>query len=312
MTFTDELTTPDSPASRFLRDHLPERSRIVDAWANQVAQGPAAVTTLDWEKRAGVGAAFEWRLAFDLADDVPYTDILDLIPDPDVARLLTAAGFRASQSDSDAPIASWIKAPDSAPSQPNAELDGDLWFACHFAKHLRKTREADREQWRGLYRLLRHELLNDDPGADVIEAMASLWRTYTRDGRTNLLALGRPHIIRPVFDNAFAAGDLILGSTLIDVKVYVDPRDSLHQFLDQLLGYVLFDTADRFAIQAIGVYLGWQGMLLTLPLEEALRIGSGPQRFDLPAARRTFRSEIQPALERSWFYKYGKPGPPPP
>jgi hypothetical protein len=108
-----------------------------------------------------------------------------------------------------------------------------------------------------------------------------------------------------VFDDAFAVGDLVLGGTLVDIKTYVDPGTSLAMFLDQLLGYVLFDVEDRFAIRSIGIYLSWQAELLTMPLEEVLSLASGQDAFDLREARRVFRERVAPALDKSRFYKHG-------
>ncbi|OJF10537.1 hypothetical protein BG844_31475 [Couchioplanes caeruleus subsp. caeruleus] len=73
-----------------------------------------------------------------------------------------------------------------------------------------------------------------------------------------LIEFGPPRVVRPVFDDAFAIGDLVLGDTLVDVKTYVDPISSLSAFVDQSLGYVLCDVEDRFAIRSIGIYLAWQ------------------------------------------------------
>ncbi len=309
MTLTDELAAPDSPASRLLRDLLPERGQLVATWTDQLAQDVEVRTPLDWAKRAGVGAAFEWRLGFDLADTVPYADVLDLIPAAEAARLLASAGYSPGHGSPDARFDAWTKTPAAATVGPDADLDRDVWFAASFAEHTRKARPANHEQWRGFYSLLRRALLETDATVDVVDAMGALWLTYAQRGRQSLLALGHPRIIRPVFDDAFAVGDFVLGSTLVDVKVYVDPRASLHQFLDQLLGYVLFDDTDEFGIEAIGVYLGWQGRLLVTSLDEVWRTATGRRSFAPAAARRAFRAAVRPALERSRSFKHGQATP---
>ncbi|WP_433615407.1 hypothetical protein ACQP2P_11485 [Dactylosporangium sp. CA-139114] len=43
MTLIAELAAPDSPASRFLREYLPERARLVAMWANQISHTPPVV-----------------------------------------------------------------------------------------------------------------------------------------------------------------------------------------------------------------------------------------------------------------------------
>jgi len=85
----------------------------------------------------------------------------------------------------------------------------------------------------------------------------------------------------------------------------VAPIDALSGFLDQLLGYVLFDVEDRYAIEAVAVYLAWQGVLLTAPLAEVFQLASGRASFDLAGARRDFRAVIGPTVEMAHFYKHG-------
>ncbi|RSM35742.1 hypothetical protein DMB66_60415, partial [Actinoplanes sp. ATCC 53533] len=111
--------------------------------------------------------------------------------------------------------------------------------------------------------------------------METLWHTYVTRGHPAMARLGGPRVIRPVFDEAFAIGDLVLGGTLVDVKTYLEPAPSMGAFVDQLLGYVMCDVEDRFAIRSIGIYLAWQGELLHLPLDTALSLASGQSSFDL-------------------------------
>jgi hypothetical protein len=174
-----------------------------------------------------------------------------------------------------------------------------------YAGILRRLRAPDPEQLRQSYHLWLTMLGNQGPSSDVVEALATLWHTYVTRGYAAISELGGPRIIRPVFDDAFAIGDLVIGGTLVDVKTYLEPALSMGAFVDQLLGYVLCDVEDRFVIRSIGIYLAWQGELLHLPLDTALNLASGQASFDLPAARRAFQQQIAPAMERSRFYKHG-------
>jgi hypothetical protein len=166
-------------------------------------------------------------------------------------------------------------------------------------------------QYSGILRRLRNPhhwlalLGNQGPSHDVLKALETIWHTYVTRGHPTMARLGGPRVIRPVFDEAFAIGDLVLGGTLVDIKTYLEPAPPIGAFVDQLLGYVLCDVEDRFAIRSIGIYLAWQGELLHLPLNTALSLASGQPSFDLPTARRAFQQKIAPAVERSRFYKYG-------
>ncbi|KAB1102706.1 hypothetical protein F6X54_31020 [Micromonospora aurantiaca] len=116
---------------------------------------------------------------------------------------------------------------------------------------------------------------------------------------------------QPVFDDAFAVGDLVLGGCLVDIKVYADPAPALPEFMDQLLGYVLSDSADTFTIRSIGVYLGWHARLLTAQLSELLGCEQTQLVQSLTELRTAFRTIIRPEVQRARFYKHGTlPEPP--
>lgn len=110
-----------------------------------------------------------------------------------------------------------------------------------------------------------------------------------------------PHVRRPVhlgptFDASrlcAADADLITGGVLVDIKTRLGPRNSetgartdrlTRTDIQQLLGYVLFDTSDAYAIRAIGFYSARYGALVTWPLDDALRTLAG-EPVDLRAAR---------------------------
>jgi hypothetical protein len=308
VTLTIELANPESAAARFLQEHLPARSRVLAIWADQVGRQPQVVTALDWGARAAVGGAIEWRIGLDLADSTPYLDVLTMLPDLEVARILTTAGLQPPAPPDVAAgqeFGVWCRPDHWAPGETHDQLLRDAWLLCQYAGLLRRVREPDPVQWRSLHRILWDTVGGSDLVGDVLGALHVLWRAYVTRGRDRLLALGRPRVIRPVFDDAFAVGDLVLGGTLVDIKTYVDPGASLATFLDQLLGYVLFDVEDRFAIRSVGIYLSWQADVLTMPLEELLRLASGQNAFDLYQARRGFRERVAPALDKSRFYKHG-------
>jgi hypothetical protein len=307
MTLTAELADADSPASRFLNERLPHRAVIVAPWADRIAALPEVVTSLPGHSRAAVGSAFDRRIGFDLADATPFPDVLNLIPTAEAERILTAAGLEPHPpaQASDTNLGMWRRRPAWIPPDIDEALDRDCWYLSQYARLLRRLRSPDPAASRSFYTALRQDVYRGDPQTEAVTAMGTLWRTYLNQARDRLLQLGRPRIISPVFDDSFAVGDLVLGSTLIEIKTYVDPVDALGSFLNQLLGYVLFDVDDRYAIDAIAVYLAWHGQVFTMPLAEVLSTASGQSAFDLDAARRDFRREVAPALEISQVFKHG-------
>lgn len=307
MTLTAELADPDSSASRFLNDRLPHRATITAMWADTIAALPMVETSLPGHARAAVGSAFDRRIGLDLADTTPTPDLLNLLPPTEAQRILTAAGLEPHPPApaTDGNLDAWRRRPEWIPPDADEKLDRDCWYLSQYASLLRRVHSLDPLAFPGLYTTVRQDLYRDDPQTEAVTAMGTLWRTYLTQVRDRLLQLGQPRVISPVFDDAFAIGDLILGSTLVEIKTYVDPVDALGSFLNQLLGYVLFDVDDRYVIDAIAVYLTWHGHLLTMPLTEVLRIASGQPTFDLATARRDFRREIAPKLEIAQDFKHG-------
>jgi hypothetical protein len=62
-------------------------------------------------------------------------------------------------------------------------------------------------------------------------------------GYDQLATLGGPVTVALLFVQAWADGDLVLGSTLVEVKVTKNPLPLRDAWLDQLLGYTLLDRA---------------------------------------------------------------------
>ncbi|GAA2521136.1 hypothetical protein [Winogradskya humida] len=310
MTLTTELADRESPASRFLHDSFPARDALVAVWNAQIQRLPPVATVPDGGLRAAIGGAIEWAIGLDLADTVPYADVFDMVAHEEAARVLQNAGLQhVIGSSVNGELGEWQRPASWTPSAPASELLRDAWMLCQYSGILRRLRHPDREQFRQSYHLWLAMFGSQGPGPDVREALETLWHTYVTRGQPSMARLGGPRVIRPVFDEAFAIGDLILGGALVDVKTYPEPAPSMGAFVDQLLGYVLCDVEDHFNLRSIGIYLAWQGKLLHLPLDIALSLASGQTNFDLHTARRIFQQRIVPAVERSRFYKYGSSTP---
>jgi hypothetical protein len=305
MTLTAELADANSPASRLLRDLFPAIDILTGEWNFRVQELGPVVTGLTGGNRATVGSAIEWCIGLSLADAVPYADVFELIPRDEAARILREAGLQPSSDGltGSSDLGAWHRPALGTPAEAAPGLLRASWMLCQYAGLLRRAGVSDPDQWRQSYPMWL-SMFDGTLASDSEQALRMLWHTYVTRGHSALAQLGGPCVIRPVFDDAFAVGDLVLGGTLVDVKAYLDPGPSIGAFVDQLLGYVLCDIEDRFRIRAIGVYLAWQGELLQLPLDEALALASGQARFDVMAARRAFQQQIAPALEVSRFYKY--------
>ena len=101
-------------------------------------------------------------------------------------------------------------------------------------------------------------------------------------------------ICGPEFAGSHAVGgadaDLIVGSCLYDVKTSVDPRKRLPSHLRQLIGYVLLDWDDEYALQQAGFYFSRQATFVSWPLSKLLSGCTGSATATLPNLRNHFCS----------------------
>jgi hypothetical protein len=95
-------------------------------------------------------------------------------------------------------------------------------------------------------------------------------------------------IAGPVLVHHWADGDLLLHNgdvaTLLDVKTVINVRDvdRTARWLWQILLYAWLDTADRYRIREVGLYLARHGVLLTWPTEDlADQLLAGAARRDV-------------------------------
>jgi hypothetical protein len=102
--------------------------------------------------------------------------------------------------------------------------------------------------------------------------------------------------VAPLFVQAWAEGDLVLGGTLVDVKVTKQPLPLRGAWLDQLLGYLLLDHGDWYGLEQMAVFLGRQARLVAWPLSELLPTLTGDPLVTLAE----LRGEFHQLLERVW------------
>lgn len=140
------------------------------------------------------------------------------------------------------------------------------------------ARRVDGRRPPPFYQLLdgRHPTQIDSP-SDELTALTHLWQGYLRHGRVAIRDLGERVLISAELVPSFAVIDLVVGRTIIDVKVSASADDQLDTWLNQILGYLLVDRHHVLLADRIGLYLGCQGLLLTTGVPELLAEASrGP------------------------------------
>ncbi|MCM2424234.1 hypothetical protein [Streptomyces sp. RKAG293] len=93
----------------------------------------------------------------------------------------------------------------------------------------------------------------------------------------------------PTFPGAriSADADLLVDGLLLDFKSASRPHNLPQQTVWQLLGYLLLDTADRYRIDTVGLYLTRSARLVSWPVEDYLDL-LGARRRELQELRRVF------------------------
>jgi len=181
--------------------------------------------------------------------------------------------------------------------EPGARLvDADEDTLCRFVVNLAWFDQS----FRGGPKILENSPLMqcDRPSVDnLLEVVPIEWVEDLRVlSRMFLYAAGdrlhQPCRIGPTFEGSRDVGgadaDVILGTSLIDVKTTVDPKVA-RDCLWQILGYALLDYSDVYGLNAAGFYFARQGRFVEWPLAELARDCSGDAVESWPAARNEFR-----------------------
>jgi hypothetical protein len=254
--------------------------------------------------RQRLGAAFEMRIGLDLADAPGYWDLLSFLPPGECDALLRGAGYSPAQRDhladtgtADPVLLEWVRTshPVGADATQQAALMS-CWDAA-FMHDSAVRRASHAVQLRRSYFVhLRDALSQGRPTIatdPAIGGLDHLWHGYLRHGRRQLAALGDHVVLAPELASGYGIADLVAGHCLVEIKAVLEPADRIGAWLNQLLGYVLLDWFDTLRISTLGLYLGWQAVLVTDSLEDVLTASSRGPMPGLESLRADFRREVQ-------------------
>lgn len=321
MSLTSELDKRDSPVTRWFTERVSNIKPISEEWNVAVKAAPLIRPETDRRIPGTVGTAFDYRLRYWFA----VTPLEDLVASAGMRQLSpNASPITSRRGAPDASLALRGLAPEE--SAPVVALLAD------FAASLESTvavvdpvgglRDDAHEQLlcRHCYVLgLFEELFRAGPrirsplyeladGATVDDLLALPLQPWIDD----LCALSaafadhysalaeRPVVLNPSFAGSTEIGgadaDLIVDGCLLDVKTTVDTKFTRTRVLYQLLGYTLLDQDDRYGIDAVGVYLSRQSLLLRWPLLPLWRSLLENDSVDLAELRSSFREAVLAAL----------------
>jgi hypothetical protein len=288
---------PPNDVVQFLDRRLSHRRQILAGWEETLRSLPGQPLHLASHLYRGLGTLFELLVGLDLAATPPRSELLDFLDDTDRAALLSGLGYHRATT------GTWQR---PRPCQPPADdnqkaalriLAGlDTAIEVHF--HNPRMPSAQR---RTLMAALAQYGVPRQTDA-LMPGLVSLWDTHLRHGRRHLASLGALAAVAPVLAPGYGVADLIVGTTLIDIKVLTHPADELDGCLDQLLFYLILDHQDTYRLTDLGIYLGWQGGLLTTPLHNITGL---PDRLRLADLRADFHDQFADTLAfRSAWYEH--------
>jgi hypothetical protein len=270
----------DTPLSRFVRERLPHADVVVDSWARELAAPEGELPAPG--ARDSIGWALELCLDLDLAATPPRQRELSFLLADRYEALLTAAGYQhrpiaglPANAVTDPLLQHWTRA-----GYPSVLDDARraVFAMCLDLASLREVmhgwliREQDVERRRSLFTWAIIESADfGTNSSELLTALEHCWNTYLAHGRRRLQERGEKVIVAPELASGYGVADLVIGRTLLEVKLAVEPTaEDVVVWLRQLLGYVLLDRHDTFALDTIAVYCGWSGLLLTYPLPTLL------------------------------------------
>jgi hypothetical protein len=317
MSLTAELDKKDSPIRRWFDEHVVDVKPISEEWNAAVKVAPLIRPITDRRIPGTVGTAFDYRLRYWFA----VTPLEELVASAGMRSLSLATQPVASRRGASDAFLVLRGPPPPASAAVVAVLDA---FATRLAETLARLRPVGRELaedeeqllcrhcyllglFEELFRAglqIRSPLYEVDDGATVDDLIALPPQLWVDDLCALSAAFGEPYqslasrpvILNPTFAGSTEIGgadaDLIVDRCLLDVKTTVDPKFTRTRVLYQLLGYVFLDYDDGYGIDAVGVYLSRQALLLRWPLVSLLEQLVEHERVSLPELRRSFRAAV--------------------
>ncbi|USX56231.1 hypothetical protein [Lentzea sp. HUAS12] len=235
MGIQDQAKYSGTSLSRFLDEHLPHRDSVVEAWVEKLASANRNGALARPNGRDSIGWALELRIGLDLADAPPRLQELSYLPADRCAALLAAAGFEHTpvrvlpgSGTTDPVLRHWTRArhPISVDEGQRASLSACLHLDSFRQPMHRWGAKRTVDERRALFASAVMQEQGFEGSPELLEALCQGWEVYLDRGRQPLLALGDKVIIAPELANGYGVADLVIGRTLVDVKLAVEPSQA--------------------------------------------------------------------------------------
>lgn len=320
MALTHELKKKDSQVTRWLEEWLPNVAPVSKDWYATVKPVPIVRPDTTLSVPPTVGTAFDYRFRYYFA----VTPLEDLVAATGMSLVDTRRRIETRRTVTEAFLELYGSPPAAAAPVADLLLDFRERLAAFLTEVAPARGPLDDEAEQVLCRycyvlawfdepfragfLINSPLYTLPSGATVDDLLALPDQIWIED----LVALSRLFaqksfadfapgqvILNPSFAGSTEIGgadaDLIADGCLIEIKTTVSPKFSRKRILYELLGYVLLDYEDEYAIDAVGVYLSRQGLTIRWPLIELLETLLECEHVSVRALRESFREAVRAA-----------------
>lgn len=286
---------------------------MVEAWTEALSSAVRNDIPAPRHGRDSAGWALELRIGLDLASTPPRLQELSYLSIDRCTALLTAAGFERAQvgalpanGTADPVLRHWkrVRRPTDSNEDQSAAFSDCLALESFKQPMHRWGTKRSTDQHRSLFASMVTEVDDFDGYTELLYALKHCWTLYLEHGRQALLDLGEKVVVSPELASGYGVADLVIGRTLVDVKLAIEPTDEdVAVWLRQLLGYVLLDRFDTFRLDAVAVYCGWHGKLLTWPLSTLLASAAPGPAPSLGSLRTDFYKALHDKLDKYAAWK---------
>ncbi|MGW1682083.1 hypothetical protein [Saccharopolyspora sp. NPDC002376] len=301
MSIVDQARRPTSVLCRLLKDRLPHRGEVEAGWAEmlQATPGPECGLRERWDD---LGRALELRIGLDLCQRPEPSGLLTYLPAKRYAELLSSVGMKRKAArelpaaiTNDPVLMDWVRAPGPQPVDEERELRA--LTACLDLMEVRDLSHNHRDwsvEQRRFWFVAATEGGSLGAEHEARDTLGKAWAQYVVQGREAFHELGDRVLVAPEIASGFGTGDLVVGDALVDIKLTRESAPPVDKWLRQLLGYLLLDWDDVLRIETLAVYAGWQGLMLSCPVNELLTAASSGPTPTLDALREEFRAALRP------------------
>ncbi|MFI5905990.1 hypothetical protein [Dactylosporangium sp. NPDC051541] len=238
------------------------------------------------------GSTFELCTVLDLAERMPYPHLLDALPSFEAIWTAWRTGFAPPLDDPAANFGRWNRREAVSPAWLHA-AGSNLAQLMPMLYRFGDTVEANRamlEVWNS-----RAESFTARRQIARGEALTfhAFWRLHTAGPRMMLRALGSVRAADVPFRGGHRMGDLIAGTSMVEIKTGRMEDQQLAEAVLQTVKYALLAEAEGYDVSDVVIYLARYGLVIQTPLQDLADDLAGG-RADLADGRRALAYDDPP------------------